>query len=152
MLIAPIIGSVMYTYFGFEMTFWILGGIDYLIAACIIFVIPKDVDIKDTFVNTSSFVKNDPAQIHLRSEGSKYEIEYKRENENSGQVSDQIEIEPESKSNSLLSKGTLIKSNKKYKSVSYCQLLSRKIFLITSIAAFFSYFSYWSVFTILILY
>ena len=66
MLIAPIIGSVMYTYFGFEVTFWILGGIDYIIAACIVFIIPNDVDVKDSFMRTSSFVKNDPAQIHLR--------------------------------------------------------------------------------------
>ena len=83
------------------MTFWILGGVDLLIAACIIFVIPKDVDVRDSFVSTSSFVKNDPAQIHLRSEGSKYEIEYRRASEDLTQEPNQIEIEPQSRYSSM---------------------------------------------------
>ena len=41
MLIAPAIGSVLYTYFGFEMTFWILGGIDFIIAPFVLFIVPK---------------------------------------------------------------------------------------------------------------
>ena len=135
----------MYTYFGFEMTFWILGGIDYIIAACIIFVIPKSVDVKDNFIGTSSFIDGNPAQIHLRSEESKYEIKYIRESEKLNIESNQIEPEPEPelKHSSMQSKESTRIPNKKYKSVGYCQLLSRKIFLITSIAAFFSYFSYW---------
>ena len=70
-------------------------------------------------------------------------MEYKRASEKLSQEQNIIENDPESRFSSLLSKRSIVTSKRKYKSVGYCQLFSRRIFLITSFSAFFSYFSYW---------
>ena len=49
-IFGPVIGSALYEFFGFQVTFFIIGGAFILLAPALYFVIPASINVKDNKV------------------------------------------------------------------------------------------------------
>lgn len=146
MMIGPLIGSILYDFFGFNITFYILGSVFVIISPFLYWIIPTYVDKQDSMSFSESF--NQEENSHLALLGDTQD-----ENQNK---EDNVEFDMNVSSNSTNNLNVLkdpsmsssknnisnVKLPHKRKPVSYLEIFSGRIFIITSIAAFFSCFEY----------
>ena len=146
MMIGPLIGSVLYEFFGFNTTFYILGSSFLIISPFLYWIIPKYVDKQDSLSFSGSFnadAHSTLALLKLTDEtddimDSNVEFDMNMES-NSSHHLEVLKIPAMNSSNEHVSNG---KQPHKRTPVSYFQVFSGRIFIITAIAAFFSCFEY----------
>ena len=54
MILGPAIGSFLYELFGFQTVFLIVASFDFIVALVVIFMVPKEVDINDRSLESTS--------------------------------------------------------------------------------------------------
>ena len=129
LIAGPVLGSALYTFFGFEYTFLGIGGVFIVLAPLLIFLIPNSVNIRDKFTNS---------YLSKRSFISHSSLIVKRLEEISHSVWDNNYVSDcDDKGVPLYVEGN--KASKR-ESVKYYKVFFRPVFFIISIATFLSYF------------
>lgn len=134
LITGPVIGSALYTFFGFAYTFLGIGGVFIILAPILLFIIPKSVNVKDDWTNSylskRSFIEHTSLLVKRLEEISHSVIECNYISEEEG-------------------KSIPFYSNDEYKNakqvvkkepIKYYKVFFRPIFFITSLATFLSYF------------
>ena len=132
MLFGPPFGSVLYNFLGFELTFYIIGGMFILFAPFLRIVIPNSVDIKD---------RQESLKIENLNE-NQYHMLIDEYNDINYTVTSAVDLGCKNKSTLIDNQNDQSQSISRSK-VKYIALFSRKIFLMTSLSAFYAYFEYW---------
>ena len=135
LITGPMIGSAIYSLFGFEATFFVIGGIFIILAPLLFFVIPKSVNEKDQDADYSAshsgFIRYSSAIYRVSSRVSHRAIQLAHKSD-FGEKDSPLLIARREKNN----------KNAPKEPVKYYKVLLRPIFLTTSLATFLSYF--WS--------
>ena len=151
MLMGPIVGSTLYEFLGFEFTFFTIGGIFMILSPILYFIIPKSVNVQDSFASRSSASKSEAEKYAQLAEENEIE-----EDEDSKVIDDK---NPDNKkkliiqdsgstqfgntSNDLEDSNNIYLPKKGRKPVQYWDLFRHPLFAVTSFWAFLSYFEYW---------
>ena len=83
MLLGPIVGSVLYEFLGFELTFFAIGTVFLVLSPVLFMIIPKSVNVRDSFASRSSAGTN---------QANKYEALAENEDEDSKVIDDTQDI------------------------------------------------------------
>ena len=134
LITGPVIGSALYTFFGFAYTFLGIGGVFIILAPILLFIIPKSVNVKDDWTNSylskRSFIEHTSLLVKRLEEISHSVIECNYISEEEGK-SIPFYSNDENKNTKQVVKKEPIK---------YYRVFFRPIFFITSLATFLSYF------------
>lgn len=134
MLLGPIVGSVLYEFLGFELTFFAIGAVFLVLSPVLFMIIPKSVNVRDSFASRSSAATN---------QANKYEALAENEDEDSKVIDDTQDINKmEIQESGEMLYQDVEANRKRKKPVQYWDLLRHPLFGVTSLCAFLSYFEY----------
>ena len=129
MITGPLIGSTLYTFAGFQTTFFGIGATFICLVPILVFAIPNTVNIKDHNIDSRASIRS----ISWRSSTLLKQ----------SQDSDNISIDESYKTMSQIQNHNLIDKDEienEDEQVSYLKLLFLPVFFITSLIAFLSFF------------
>ena len=132
MITGPLIGSTLYTFVGFQSTFFGIGATFICLVPILVFVIPNTVNIKDHNIDSRASIRSTSWRSSTLLKQS--------------QDSDNISIDESYKTMSQIQNHNLIdkdETENEDEQVSYLKLLFLPVFFITSLIAFLSFFWYW---------
>ena len=146
MMIGPFIGSVLYEFFGFNTTFYILGSSFVVISPFLYCIIPKFVDKQDSMSFSESFHADEHSTLALlkdtqdKDEIKDTTVDFDMNIESN--PSNNLDALKDPTMNSSKNNVSNVKLPRQRKPISYFQIFSGRVFIITAIAAFFSCFEY----------
>ena len=144
MLLGPIVGSTLYEFLGFELTFFAIGAVFMVLSPILYCIIPKSVNVQDSFASSNGSIRVDhDASDNLVDDTNSGETTRLHNKDHKILMIQESGTQLYDTTYDMEDSNNTYTPRKVRKPVQYWDLFRHPIFAVTSFWAFLSYFEYW---------